>query len=198
MPTGTFKPEEMKEGFIVAPVVALYSPIVLLKAFVTNRFPPDTAIPFGEFTPEMKAGLIVAPVVALYAPIVLLPSFATNRFPPDNTMPSGPLNPEEMKELLIVAPVVALYSPIVLLPLFLFARRIHEIHFRIKEIDIADESAIEESAPLHRKINQRRRKQRHRDMASRLYDLDMVDLVSAAPKMHRHGRDKAAIFRHFG
>ena len=36
MPTGPFNPEEMKELLIVAPVVALYSPIVLLLAFVTK------------------------------------------------------------------------------------------------------------------------------------------------------------------
>ena len=36
MPVGLFNPEEMKELLIVAPVVALYSPIVLLKAFVTK------------------------------------------------------------------------------------------------------------------------------------------------------------------
>ena len=124
MPDGPFNPEEMKALLIVAPVVALYSPIVLPSLFTTNRFPPDNAMPNGPFNPEeMKELLIVAPVVALYSPIVLLPMFmnlmfATNRFPPDNAMPGGKFNPEEMKELLIVAPVVALYSPTVLLPSF--------------------------------------------------------------------------------
>ena len=79
----------------------------------------------------------------------------------------------------------------------LFARRVHKIHFRIKEINVADESAIEESAPLHGQINQGRGKKWDRHVASRFYDLDMVDLVSAAPKMHRHGCDMATIFRHF-
>ena len=57
---------------MVAPVVALYSPIVLLK-FVTNRCPPDSAMAVGESNPEeMKELLMVAPVVASYSPIVLL------------------------------------------------------------------------------------------------------------------------------
>ena len=71
MPTGSFNPEEMKELLIVAPVVALYSPIVLLPESVTKRFPPDNTIPAGKFNPEMKELLIVAPVLALYSPIVL-------------------------------------------------------------------------------------------------------------------------------
>ena len=79
-----------------------------------------------------------------------------------------------------------------------FAWRIHEIHFWFEEIDIADESAIEERAPLYRKVNHRRGKEWNRHVPSSLYDLHMVDLVSAAPKMHRHGRDMAAIFGHFG
>ena len=80
----------------------------------------------------------------------------------------------------------------------LFARRVHKIHFRIKEINVADESAIEESAPLHGQINQGRGKKWDRHVASRFYDLDMMDLISAAPKMHRYGCDMAAIFRYFG
>src|SRR5437764_14533559 len=80
----------------------------------------------------------------------------------------------------------------------LFARCVHEIHFRIKEIDIADESAIEDSAPLHRQINQRCGKKWDGYVPSCFYNLDMVNLVSAKPKMHRHGRDVTAIFRHFG
>ena len=123
MPIGPFNPEEMKELLIVAPVVALYSPIVLLPIFVTKRFPPDSAMAGGAVNPEeMKELLMVAPVEALYSPIVLLFWFVTKRFPPDSAMPNGPLNPEEMKELLIVAPVVALYSPIVLV--FAFVTKI--------------------------------------------------------------------------
>ena len=122
MPPGEFKPDT-SEAFTVAPVMALYSPIVPApfwpKAkFVTNRFPPDNAMPTGTFNPEeMKELLIVAPVVALYSPIVLAKAFATKRFPPDNAMPNGPFNPE-MKAWWIGAPVVALYSPIVLAPVF--------------------------------------------------------------------------------
>ncbi len=78
MPRGSFNPEEMKELLIGAPVVALYSPIVLLPELATNRFPPNNAMPFGKSNPEeMKELLIVAPVVALYSPIVLLNSFVT-------------------------------------------------------------------------------------------------------------------------
>ena len=77
MPAGLFNPEEMKELLIVAPVVALYSPIVLFKRFATNRFPPDNAMPVGKSNPEMKELLIGAPVVALYSPIVLLKAFVT-------------------------------------------------------------------------------------------------------------------------
>ena len=36
IPNGLFNPEEMKALLIVAPVVALYSPIVLLPPFVTK------------------------------------------------------------------------------------------------------------------------------------------------------------------
>src|SRR4029077_18393146 len=90
MPIGPFNPVEMKELLIVAPVVALYSPIVLVPIFVTKRFPPDNAMPTGELNPvEMKELLIVAPVVALYSPIVLVLKFVTKRFPPDSAMPIG-------------------------------------------------------------------------------------------------------------
>ena len=80
----------------------------------------------------------------------------------------------------------------------LFAWRIYEINFWFEEIDIADESAIEDRTLLYRKINQRCGKEWDRHMPGGFYDLHMVDLVSAAPKMHRHGRDMAAIFGHFG
>src|SRR6202162_2367643 len=72
----------MKELLIVAPVAALYSPIVLLSAFPTKRFPPDSTMPVGSLNPEeMKELLIVAPVVALYSPIVLFSKFATKIWP---------------------------------------------------------------------------------------------------------------------
>ena len=78
MPNGAFNPEEMKELLMVAPVVALYSPIVLLTSFATKRFPPDNAMPNGKLNPEeMKELLIVAPVMALYSPIVLLKTLVT-------------------------------------------------------------------------------------------------------------------------
>src|SRR5438105_4784168 len=70
----------MKELFIVAPVVALYSPIVFVFWFATNRSPPKNAKPTGPSNPEeMKELFIVAPVVALYSPIVLLPKLVTYR-----------------------------------------------------------------------------------------------------------------------
>ena len=92
MPDGPFNPEEMKELLIVAPVVPLYSPIVLLPLFVTNRFPPDTAMPIGKFNPEEMKPLMMFPVVALYAPIVLSRAFATNRVPPQWERPCAHLS----------------------------------------------------------------------------------------------------------
>ena len=90
MPVGPFNPEEMKELLIIAPVVALYSPIVLLTLLATSRFPPENAMPSGVINPEeMKELLMVAPVVALYSPIVSLPAFVTSRFPPDKARPTG-------------------------------------------------------------------------------------------------------------
>src|SRR5262249_9188630 len=68
----------MKRLLIVAPVLASYTPIVLLKRLVTNSFPPENASPVGPLRPDkMKELSIVAPVVASYLPIVSLPSFAT-------------------------------------------------------------------------------------------------------------------------
>ena len=76
-----------------------------------------------------------------------------------------------------------------------FARRIHEIHLRVEEIDVANEGAVEKRAPLHRKINQRRGKEWDWHMAGRLYDLDMVNLVSAPPQMQSYGCDMTTILR---
>ena len=59
-------------GFTVAPEV-VYSPIlpVSLVRFklVTNKFPPETAMPCGRLSPEISAGSTVAPEV-VYSPIV--------------------------------------------------------------------------------------------------------------------------------
>jgi hypothetical protein len=111
---------ETSAAFTVAPEV-VYSPIVPLPRFVTNRFPPDTARPNGPFNPEeIKALLTVAPEV-VYSPIVPLSKFVTNRFPPDTAIPTGRFNPEEIKALLTVAPEVV-YSPIVLLKPFVTNR----------------------------------------------------------------------------
>src|SRR5256885_46615 len=92
IPTGPFNPE-IKAALTVAPEV-VYSPIVPLFKFETNRFPPDNARPVGLLNPEIKALLTVAPVVALYSPIVLLPLFVTKRLPPDTARRNGLLNPE--------------------------------------------------------------------------------------------------------
>jgi hypothetical protein len=69
MKTGPLKPE-MRAGFTVAPAV-VYSPILLLKWFATNRSDPETAIPSGPINFEMRAGFTVAPAV-VYSPIVPL------------------------------------------------------------------------------------------------------------------------------
>ena len=63
----------------VAPEL-VYSPIVPLPLFTTNRFPPDKAMPVGRFNPEIKALLTVAPEV-VYSPIVPDPSFTTKICP---------------------------------------------------------------------------------------------------------------------
>ena len=67
MPQGSFNPET-REAFTVAPDV-VYSPIVPLPKFVTNRFDPDTAMPIGQFNPETREAFTVAPDV-VYSPIV--------------------------------------------------------------------------------------------------------------------------------
>ena len=79
----------------------------------------------------------------------------------------------------------------------LFARRNYEIHFRVEEVNIANKSAIEKRAPLHRKINQGRRKKRDRHMPGCFYNFDMMNLISAAPEVKRDGCNMATIFRHF-
>ena len=64
IPAGKFSPETSAE-FSGAPVVALYSPIVPARKFVTNKFPPDNATSRGPFSPEISAGFIGAPVVGV-------------------------------------------------------------------------------------------------------------------------------------
>ena len=67
-PQGALSPV-MKLALIAAPVVALYSPTVLLRPFVTKMAvpSPDNATPPGPLTPVMKVALISAPVVASYS-----------------------------------------------------------------------------------------------------------------------------------
>ena len=71
MSNGEFNPE-ISEAFTVAPEV-VYSPIVPLPSFATNRFDPDTAMPIGSFNPEISEAFTVAPEV-VYSPIVPLSS----------------------------------------------------------------------------------------------------------------------------
>ena len=47
---GAFSPE-IRAWFTVAPAV-VYSPIVPVPASATNRFEPETAMPFGKLNPE--------------------------------------------------------------------------------------------------------------------------------------------------
>ena len=76
MSAGPSSPET-SAAFTTAPVVALYSPIVLLPRFTTNRSAPAAAMPNGKLNPETSAAFTTAPVVALYSPIVLLKAFVT-------------------------------------------------------------------------------------------------------------------------
>src|SRR5436190_21761877 len=92
----------MKAGLIVAPVVALYSPIVLLNSFATNRFPPDNAMKRGKSNPETKELLIVAPVVALYSPIVLFSPFVTKSLPRANARTGESFKPTAEKDIMMV------------------------------------------------------------------------------------------------
>ena len=54
MPVGLLNPE-INAGFTVAPEV-VYSPIVPVFWFVTNRLEPDSAMPQGLINPEISAG----------------------------------------------------------------------------------------------------------------------------------------------
>jgi hypothetical protein len=52
---------------------------------VTNRFPPDTAMPIGKlFNPETNEALAIAPLVTLYSPTLASPVLV-----PKNLSPSG-------------------------------------------------------------------------------------------------------------
>ncbi len=81
-----------REAFTVAPDV-VYSPILLLPSFATNRSDPDTAIEFGSLSPVIRDALTVAPD-KVYSPIVPWPAklpltFDTNRSDPDMASPDG-------------------------------------------------------------------------------------------------------------
>lgn len=68
-PVGPFNPE-ISEAFTVAPDV-VYSPIVSLPKFVTNKCDPNTAIERGPLNPDISDAFTVAPKV-VYLPIVPL------------------------------------------------------------------------------------------------------------------------------
>ena len=84
MAVGSFNPE-ISDTFTVTPAV-VYSPIVPVAQFATNRLVPEIAMPMGRFKPEISEALMVAPEV-VYSPIVPFPSFTTNRLVPDTAMP---------------------------------------------------------------------------------------------------------------
>ena len=75
MPSGlSYQGDLMREPCWAPEVV--YSPIVPVKVFETNRSEPETAMPTGPLNPETKAGFTVAPEV-VYSPIVPIgPLFA--------------------------------------------------------------------------------------------------------------------------
>ena len=55
MSYGPFSPDT-REAFTVSPEV-VYSPIVPVWGFVTNRFDPHTAMPLGSANPEDQGGV---------------------------------------------------------------------------------------------------------------------------------------------
>src|SRR5258708_4446674 len=70
MPQGWLNPV-INDAFTTAREV-VYSPIVPLTLFETNRLDPDTAIPAGPLNPVIKDALTTVPEV-VYWPIVPLP-----------------------------------------------------------------------------------------------------------------------------
>ena len=67
MPCGSPKPET-RDAFTTDPDI-VYSPIVPVPSFATNRFEPDAAMPNGSINPETSEGFTTAPDV-VYSPIV--------------------------------------------------------------------------------------------------------------------------------
>jgi len=65
---------ETSEALIAAPVVALYSPIVLPNSLASKRSFPERSMAMRLCNPETSEALIAAPVVASYSPIVPLVS----------------------------------------------------------------------------------------------------------------------------
>jgi len=80
-----------REAFTVAPDV-VYSPIVSLVEFVTNRSDPDTAMPAGLGQLRDKGGIDLQTDV-VYSPTVPVEELATNRSDPDTAMPVGSESP---------------------------------------------------------------------------------------------------------
>ena len=66
-------------------------------------------------------------------------------------------------------------------------------------LDVADGRVLEdERVPLHGKIDKRRGEERHRHFAARFLDVDVVDLIRAAPEVQRHRRDVRPITGNLG
>src|SRR5205823_7378548 len=78
------------------------------------------------------------------------------------------------------------------------SRTVHDIHFRAMNLDVTNSGMLKnECVPLHGKIDQRRGEKRGRNFAARFLDLDIVNLISAAPEMERDGLDMRAVTGNF-
>jgi len=66
---------------------------------------------------------------------------------------------------------------------FSFARRIDEIELRLFHQQAADDLAMEQRIPLNGEIHALRREERHRDVAGGFADANVVNGISAAPKV---------------
>jgi len=66
---------------------------------------------------------------------------------------------------------------------------------RPKNVELADYGAVEKGAPLQGKIDQRRGEEGHGDMSGGFHDIDVVNLIGAAPQMQSYVRNMATILR---
>src|SRR5205823_15105370 len=73
-------------------------------------------------------------------------------------------------------------------------RAVHHIQFRAMNLDVADRGALEnERVPLQRKIDKWCGEKWFGNFAAGFFDVDVMDLVRAAPKMQRHGGHVRAV-----